>query len=664
MIKIGHYIKTLLPALLFSLALQQAFAQKDQPGFGKIDKADLDLTDCSFDPGADALTMIDYGNVFYRGGGDFLNTVFEKRVRIKILNERGLYYANVSIPYNDQNNEEQIKKIAGYTFNIDQSGKVKRTKLGKSSMYSKRINKQYSMLIVTFPEAKVGSVIEYRYTMQMQSWQQLKDWYFQGRIPTRYSEYQVNIPSAFRFSIQPFVEDSLEVREAVSEQYLKVEEKTYFVNVLQKSYIMRNLPGVKDEPYMGSAKDYMQRLEFQLSQLDYGDGGLVNIRKTWSDIVELLTNDNDFGAQLDITVPGTEDVVGSAAKIPDLEARIRFIYNYVRNTMSWDEREGIYSENGIAQALNRGSGSTGDINLLLVNLLKRAGLQAWPILFSTRENGLVNTIYPFLRQFNTVMAYIVVGKKHYVLDATDRVSCYTLMPESIVNTSGLIIGGENGQWADIDDITHKYKITSATKGEIDSNGIMRGTALVNSYEYSKKPRAIDWIHDKEKFREEFFSKPGATVRIEDLSVNNAEIDSLPLEQKAQFSYTLDQSGEYRYFSINLFSGLERNPFISDERLSDIDFGYTQEYMIFGSYSIPQGYIFETLPENLSMVMPDNSIVFNRRLQAEDNLLNVRITVSFKRSFYPAMSYPAFAAFYKKLFSRLNEQIVIKRKIAR
>ena len=87
-------------------------------------------------------------------------------------------------------------------------------------------------------------------------------------------------------------------------------------------------------------------------------------------------------------------------------------------------------------------------------------------------------------------------------------------------------------------------------------------------------------------------------------------------------------------------------------------------MIFGSYSIPQGYIFETLPENLSMVMPDNSIVFNRSLQAEDNLLNVRITVSFKRSFYPAMSYPAFAAFYKKLFSRLNEQIVIKRKIAR
>ena len=520
------------------------------------------------------------------------------------------------------------------------------------------------MLIVTFPEAKVGSVIEYRYTMQMQSWQQLKDWYFQGRIPTRYSEYQVNIPSAFRFTIQPFVEDSLEVREVVSEQYLKVEEKTYFVNVLQKSYVMRSLPGIKDEPYMGSPKDYMQRLEFQLSQLDYGDGGLVNIRKTWSDIVDLLVKDPDFGEQLDVIVPGTESTIAFAAKIADVEARIRFIFNYVRNTMTWDNREGIYSENGIIQAWSRQSGSTGDINLLLVNFLNRSGLQAWPILFSTRDNGLVNTLYPFLRQFNIVMAYVAVGKKHYVLDATDKVSCYTLVPETVVNTSGLIIGGENGQWADIDDITHRYKITSAIQGEVDSNGIMRGTALINSAEYSKKPRATAWTRDKEKFKEEYFSKPGGAIRIEDLVVNNADIDSLPLEQKAQFTYTLDQSGDYRYFTVNLFSGLERNPFISDERLSDIDFGYTQEYMIFGSYSIPQGYSFETLPENISMVMPDNSIVFNRSLQAEDNRLNVRITVSFKRSFYPSMSYPAFASFYKKLFSKLNEQIVIKKKIAR
>ena len=133
------------------------------------------------------------------------------------------------------------------------------------------------------------------------------------------------------------------------------------------------------------------------------------------------------------------------------------------------------------------------------------------------------------------------------------------------------------------------------------------------------------------------------------------------EQKVQFTYPLNRSGEYAYFTINLFSDIETNPFISDQRVSDVDFGFVQDYMLFGSYTIPEGYSFEKLPENISMLTPDNGIVFNRFLQAEDNLLNVRITVSFKRSFYPAPDYPDFAAFYKKMIVKMNEQIVIKKK---
>jgi hypothetical protein len=44
-------------------------------------------------------------------------------------------------------------------------------------------------------------------------------------------------------------------------------------------------------------------------------------------------------------------------------------------------------------------------------------------------------------------------------------------------------------------------------------------------------------------------------------------------------------------------------------------------------------------------------------------LNVRITVEFKSSFYPAANYPEFKEFYKKLLAKLNEQIVIKKKTA-
>ena len=95
----------------------------------------------------------------------------------------------------------------------------------------------------------------------------------------------------------------------------------------------------------------------------------------------------------------------------------------------------------------------------------------------------------------------------------------------------------------------------------------------------------------------------------------------------------------------------------------MDFGFLQDYIIFGNYTIPPDYVFDGLPENITITTPDNSVIFNRSMKAEANLLNVRMTVEFNRSFYPVASYTSFKEFYKKLFDKLNEQVVIKKKIA-
>ena len=83
-------------------------------------------------------------------------------------------------------------------------------------------------------------------------------------------------------------------------------------------------------------------------------------------------------------------------------------------------------------------------------------------------------------------------------------------------------------------------------------------------------------------------------------------------------------------------------------------------MIYGNYTIPGDYIFEELPQNISLIMPDTSIVFKRFMNADNNSLNVRMSLDFKRPYYTAAEYPEFAAFYKILLSKLNEQVVIKK----
>ena len=78
---------------------------------------------------------------------------------------------------------------------------------------------------------------------------------------------------------------------------------------------MRNLPGIKEEPFMGAAKDYMQRLEFQLSQIDYGNGNIVDLRLKWSDVIKELNQHADFGLQLEKTIPGITPLLEEAKKI-------------------------------------------------------------------------------------------------------------------------------------------------------------------------------------------------------------------------------------------------------------------------------------------------------------------------------------------------------------
>jgi hypothetical protein len=650
--------------LLINLPAIFAFAQKEIPAFGKVDKADLEMKDCDFDKGADAVKLIDWGNTYYdRGtsGRSLFKTIFQRRTRIKILKEKGLSLANVRIPYYSYNNDEKIVTLNAYIYNIDAAGKVKTTNIKKKSFYPKKINAEYSEMIIAFPEVKVGSIIEYKYTMERETMGQLKDWFFQERIPVRYSEYQFTVPQIFRFSVQPSVIDKIEESKEVTDEILSADNGLIKTKSLKNNYIMRNLPGIKDEPFMGAAKDYMQRLQFQLKQIDYGDGDIADLRFKWSDVINELKEDENFGIQLEKSILSAETFIAAANTITNAETRMLYIYNQIRKTISWNGKEDIYADKGIVKTWETKNGNTADINLLLIKLLNDAGIKTEPVLFSTREHGLATPYYPFVNQFNTVMAYAAVNGKYFVLDATDRILNYKLIPAKIVNTKGFILLGEDGMWKDIAADNYKYKVLTAVHGVVDTAGVMKGDGVIKSSDYARNERCENWLKNTDEFKEEYFSRPYPFLKIDNITVHNAYTDSLPLEQKVNFTMPLSNSGNYKYFTVNLFSDLDKNPFLADDRIADIDFGFQQQYNIYGNFFIPQNYTFDALPENISMIMPDTSIVFSRSIQAEENILNVRISVEFKKSFYPAANYPVFKEFYKKLFDKLNEPILIKKK---
>ena len=113
--------------------------------------------------------------------------------------------------------------------------------------------------------------------------------------------------------------------------------------------------------------------------------------------------------------------------------------------MEWNGNPGIWALDGVKAAWKDKKGTAGEINLILINLLKDAGLNVKPILVSTHDNGLVNTAdagtywNPGFNQFNKVLAWVTIGNNIYVLDGTDKETPADLIPLDVVATEGLVI---------------------------------------------------------------------------------------------------------------------------------------------------------------------------------------------------------------------------------
>jgi len=649
---------TLTSLLILSASI--IFAQKEIPSYGKIDKADLQLKECEFDKDAEAYKLLSYSDVHYDIVGDDIEIITDERTRIKILKDKGLDEANIKVRFYSKARYEDIKNISGVTYNLDDAGNVVTTKLDNSSIYVKKINNQFSEVTFTMPDVKVGSVFEYKFTDLKKSLGNVDDWYFQDDIPTRFSMYRILIPNIFRFINQVLAYQNVDQKSEVINSNIYYHGGLVSDRAEEKTYSLKNVPALREEPFMGAEKDYLQRVVSQLQRIVYNDGQIEEVMSSWPKLTDQLLDDEDFGLQLKKNLAHTKSLDDSLKNIQGDYNKMIAIYNYVRANMNWNNSEHIYSSQGVKTAWDKKSGSNAEINFILIDLLRDAGIKAFPLLVSTKDNGTVNTIYPFLDQFNCTMTCVLIGDHKYFLNAADKYNPSNLIPYDVLDNEGFIVDKEYGGWVTLSDPKDRWKNVVWYSAQITPDAEMEGKATIYSYGYSKNPRVKKWKEEKSSF-EDYFTKDLTGLKVKNIELKYEDVDTMPLQQKLDFTLPVNASGDFKYFTLNLFQGLEKNPFIADERKTDIDFNYPQSYTLIGKVDLPDEYEFDDLPKSIKMIMPDSSITLQRLIQRDNNEINFRITLDFERSVYSANSYPDFQEFYKKLFSTLNEQIVIKKK---
>ncbi|UEG53017.1 DUF3857 domain-containing protein [Mucilaginibacter daejeonensis] len=658
--------RTLMPLAVLLLSTALSFGQQKieshTPAFGKIDKADLEMKTCDFEKDANAMVLFSKGDVYY---DESFNIVVEYHKRIKILTDAGKKQGDIRIEYYGGNRYEYITNLQAEIFNLN-NDKVEVTKLDKKQVYTENVDKNLMAMIFSFPNVKAGSVIEYKYRRTVNSLSSIPDWAFQETIPVKHSELITTIPEWFIFRTQqrnyaPFTQHlTSKVTRSITTGSAT---NAVMLNEDKELYVMDDVPSMIKEPYMSSEVDNTRTIYFQLVHFQPPAGFTQSFSDTWAKVGSILADHEDFGSQLRRKLAGEEELITKAKALKTDGQKIAYLFGEVKNAMKWNGIDRWYTNDGTVKAWEKKTGNSTEVNLILYHLLKQSGVRSYPMLVSTRSHGKVNPAFSFLYQFNRAVVYVPVDStKYYVLDATNKYNSHLDIPDEVLNSHALWVDKDNKRY-DLKFVDNEVpeRYVAYINAEISADSRMSGTAQISNFNYGRLAGLTNFKTNGEKKYTDQLRGNNNSLTITSLKMDNIDVDSLPLNHNINFKLELTGSdNNYIYFNPIPFSGMSSNPFITENRVSNIDLGHCNTYSLTTVIKLPAGYHTDALPKSLSLMMPDKSISCNRTVAQEDGTLLIRYQINNKKNFYPKEDYPYLREFYKKMHEMLNEQVVLKK----
>ncbi|WP_345212372.1 DUF3857 domain-containing protein [Mucilaginibacter gynuensis] len=603
--------------------------------------------------------MFDKAEVHYELNSD-VQIIENRHKRLKIFNEAGKSYANVRIEYFHTQHFEEVLDLKAQTINLT-NGKTEITKLDKKSIYVEQIDKFRSAIVFAFPNVQPGSVVEYQYKWKTLSLSNFPTWYFQDLIPVRYSQLTTSIPDNLDFKRQSRNRQPYVINTTVKKNETLEGTNTFTFNVITETKALEKVHSLPNEPYMSSLYDNLKSISFTLSGIS--ELGSKYEIGTWKKIVKYLSANNNFGAQLNKKLPDEQLIIAKANQQKNQDERIAYLFNHIKTAMKSNALDYWDTNDGVVKAWEKKTGNATEINMMLFHLLKQVNIPAYPMLVSTRKHGKVNPYNPVLNQFNRTVVYIPVdSSKCYVLDASNKFNLYNEIPDNTLNSFGFYYDTDKEDH-DLVFIQNEQPVRQAcfVNAEIKPDGKMVGTAQLSSFGYNKINRTTKYKTDGENKFIEYLKGKDNSLTITSVKFENTDTDTLPLVQNVNFSLDLTNSDDkYLYFKVNALTSLEENPFVKENRFTDIDYGYRDNYTISGMYKIPAGYKPESLPQNASLTMPDGSMSFKRIVSLSDDNIIIRFTIDHLKTIYFKEDYPEFREFNKKMYEMLNEPIALKK----
>lgn len=660
--------------MLLTLLLSVLHTYSQEPPrfkFGRVNADEFKRTVYSVDSGANAVILAEIGTSEFVGntsGGFTLQ--FKVYRRAHILKKNGYGVADVVIPlYTGSQSEEKLSNLRASTYNLE-NGKVVSAKLEKSSVFKDKINKYWVHQKFTLPNVREGSIIEYEYTVESPYLFNLQPWYFQGENPRLWSEYTVSIPQFFNYvtlkqGYHPFV---VETSSSASNNFTlsdgrsagATERYTFTAQVAERRWAMKDVPALKEESFTSTIRNHISKIEFQLSEhrppLEYR-----KIIGSWPDVMGDLLKDEGI-SQINRDNNWLEDIVDQATgKTTDRLIAAKKIYTWTRDNLTCINSSGYHASQNLKEVVRKKNGNVADINLLLIAMLRKAGLEAYPVILSTRSHGYTYSVYPLLDRFNYLIAQVYVDNKIYYLDASEPSMGFGRLGYKCYNGHARVVNEAATALDFSADSLRESELTSVFVVS-DSAGNLSGSVQKRAgyFESARLRKTI-----KEKGQDDIFNEIAGRFATE-TRLSDKKIDSLEaMDGSVDVSYKFDtkfNDEDVIYFNPLLEGRIKDNPFKSAQRLYPVEmpFGIDETYLL--RMDVPAGYVVDELPrQTLVKLNEEGDGIFEYRIMQADGAVSLRCRLVIKRTFFAPEEYETLREFFNLVVKKHNEQIVFKKK---
>lgn len=576
----------------------------------------------------------------------------EVETRIKIYKKEGLDYANFSINYYTQGEPESVVFNEAATYNLV-NNKIEKTKIKKEGEFKEAINEYWTSKKITLPNVKEGSVIEFKYTFKSPYLSTIPDWYFQQEIPVNRVDYDVYIPEFFTYRINLNSPDI----STYTEQVPNVNN----YKDLRTTYSGRDLPAIRSEEFVTNIRNYAANIKHELATTKFPNTMMKNFVVTWEDVIKGIYDNSSFGGELKQSSYFEDDL--KSIITPDMSPtdKMSAILSFVQNKMTWNNRTGYFCSDGVKKAYKTGTGNVAEINLMLTRMLQYAGLNANPVLISTRQNGIA--VFPSKNAFNYVISCVELNGKKYLLDATSKYTVVDILPRRAINFTGRLVR-ENKTSEEIrttPEISSKH-ITTAMLS-IQDSGEISGKVRHQYTDYEAFDFRDSYLNVSENSYLENLEKKYNGIEIGDdyKRTNSKELNNPLIEE---FSITtnnfVDNIGDKLYFSPLLQYQLKRNPFTSEKRNYPIDFVYPFHSKYNLNYTFTDAYQVESLPKPVTINLPNGLGSFKYTVASQGKQIQVAVDLIINAAVISENHYFDLKEFFKHIVDKQAEKIVLKR----